>query len=124
MSFLTTVAYDDSDVIVYVDNVKVGLVRSITEYVKTEMLPLKAFGETQPVSVSPGGKSYEVVLTRQESQDGLSFSLFDDFTLRLKRARSVVVYTRCRVKSDEIVRTAGEPMLEKITLTAEGRKEV
>ena len=50
--------------------------------------------------------------------------MIDEFTLRVKRAYSVVTYSKCRLKSVEIERRAGEPLLEKITLTAEGRKEV
>lgn len=124
MAFIQTVAYSDSDAAIYVNNLKVALVRSITEFVKCELHELKAIGETQPVSVTAGGKSFEVVLTREESNDAINFPMLDEFTLRVKRAHSVVTYTKCRLKSVEIERRAGEPLLEKITLTAEGRKEV
>lgn len=124
MAFIQTVAYSDSDAAIYVNNLKVALVRSITELVKTELHELKAIGETQPVSVMAGGKSFEVVLTREESNDAIIFPMLDEFTLRVNRAHSVVTYTKCRLKSVEIERRAGEPLLEKITLTAEGRKEV
>lgn len=124
MAFIQTVAYSDSDAAIYVNNLKVALVRSITEFVKTELHELKAIGETQPVSVTAGGKSFEVVLTREESNDAIIFPMLDEFTLRVKRAHSVVTYTKCRLKSVEIEHRAGEPLLEKITLTAEGRKEV
>ena len=124
MAFVQTVAYEDSDAAIYVNSLKVALVRSITEYVKTETHELKAFGETQPVSVTAAGRSFEVVLTREESNDAIIFPMLDEFTLRVKRAHSVVTYSRCRCKSIEIERRAGEPLLEKITLTAESRKEV
>ena len=75
-------------------------------------------------SGTAGGKSFEVVLTREESNDAIIFPMLDEFTLRVKRAYSVVTYSKCRLKSVEIERRAGEPLLEKITLTAEGRKEV
>lgn len=124
MAFTQTVAYSDSDAAIYVNNLRVALVRSITERVKTELHELKAIGEAQPVSITAGGKSFEVVLTREESNDAIIFPMFDEFTLRVKRAYSVVTYSKCRLKSVEIERRAGEPLLEKITLTAEGRKEV
>lgn len=124
MAFTQTVAYSDSDAAIYVNNLRVALVRSITERVKTELHELKAIGEAQPVSITAGGKSFEVVLTRQESNDAIIFPMLDEFTLRVKRAYSVVTYSKCRLKSVEIERRAGEPLLEKIALTAEGRKEV
>lgn len=124
MAFTQTVAYSDSDEAIYVNNLRVALVRSITERVKTELHELKAIGEAQPVSITAGGKSFEVVLTREESNDAIIFPMLDEFTLRVKRAYSVVTYSKCRLKSVEIERRAGEPLLEKITLTAEGRKEV
>lgn len=124
MAFTQTVAYSDSDAAIYVNNFRVALVRSITERVKTELHELKAIGEAQPVSITAGGKSFEVVLTREESNDAIIFPMLDEFTLRVKRAYSVVTYSKCRLKSVEIERRAGEPLLEKITLTAEGRKEV
>lgn len=124
MAFTQTVAYSDSDAAIYVNNLRVALVRSITERVKTELHELKAIGEAQPVSITAGGKSFEVVLTREESNDAIIFQMLDEFTLRVKRAYSVVTYSKCRLKSVEIERRAGEPLLEKITLTAEGRKEV
>lgn len=124
MAFTQTVAYSDSDAAIYVNNLRVALVRSITECVKTELHELKAIGEAQPVSITAGGKSFEVVLTREESNDAIIFPMLDEFTLRVKRAYSVVTYSKCRLKSVEIERRAGEPLLEKITLTAEGRKEV
>lgn len=124
MAFIQTVAYSDSDAAIYVNNLRVALVRSITERVKTELRELKAIGEAQPVSITAGGKSFEVVLTREESNDAIIFPMLDEFTLRVKRAYSVVTYSKCRLKSVEIERRAGEPLLEKITLTAEGRKEV
>nr|DAG64205.1 MAG TPA: tail tube protein [Caudoviricetes sp.] len=124
MAFTQTVAYSDSDAAIYVNNLRVALVRSITERVKTELHELKAIGEAQPVSITAGGKSFEVVLTREESNDAIIFPMLDEFTLRVKRAYSVVTYSKCRLKSVEIERRAGEPLLEKITLTAEGRKEV
>ena len=121
MAFTQTVAYSDSDAAIYVNNLRVALVRSITERVKTELHELKAIGEAQPVSITAG---FEVVLTREESNDAIIFPMLDEFTLRVKRAYSVVTYSKCRLKSVEIERRAGEPLLEKITLTAEGRKEV
>lgn len=124
MAFTQTVAYSDSDAAIYVNNLRVALVRSITERVKTELHELKAIGEAQPVSITAGGKSFEVVLTREESNDAIIFPMLDEFTLRVKRSYSVVTYSKCRLKSVEIERRAGEPLLEKITLTAEGRKEV
>lgn len=124
MAFTQTVAYSDSDAAIYVNNLRVALVRSITERVKTELHELKAIGEAQPVSITAGGKSFEVVLTREESNDAIIFPMLDEFTLRVKRAYSVVTYSKCRLKSVEIERRADEPLLEKITLTAEGRKEV
>ena len=124
MAFTQTVAYSDSDAAIYVNNLRVALVRSITERVKTELHELKAIGEAQPVSITVGGKSFEVVLTREESNDAIIFPMLDEFTLRVKRAYSVVTYSKCRLKSVEIERRAGEPLLEKITLTAEARKEV
>ncbi len=124
MAFTQTVAYSDSDAAIYVNNLRVALVRSITERVKTELHELKAIGEAQPVSITAGGKSFEVVLTREESNDAIIFPMLDEFTLRVKRAYSVVTYSKCRLKSVEIERRAGEPLLEKIMLTAEGRKEV
>lgn len=124
MAFTQTVAYSDSDAAIYVNNLRVALVRSITERVKTELHELKAIGEAQPVSITAGGKSFEVVLTREESNDAIIFPMLDEFTLRVKRAYSVVTYSKCRLKSVEIERRAGEPLLEKITLTAESRKEV
>lgn len=124
MAFTQTVAYSDSDAAIYVNNLRVALVRSITERVKTELHELKAIGEAQPVSITAGSKSFEVVLTREESNDAIIFPMLDEFTLRVKRAYSVVTYSKCRLKSVEIERRAGEPLLEKITLTAEGRKEV
>ncbi len=124
MAFTQTVAYSDSDAAIYVNNLRVALVRSIKERVKTELHELKAIGEAQPVSITAGGKSFEVVLTREESNDAIIFPMLDEFTLRVKRAYSVVTYSKCRLKSVEIERRAGEPLLEKITLTAEGRKEV
>lgn len=124
MAFIQTVAYSDSDAAIYVNNLRVALVRSITERVKTELYEIKAIGEAQPVSVTAGGKSFEVVLTREESNDAIIFPMLDEFTLRVKRAYSVVTYSKCRLKSAELERRAGEPLLEKITLTAEGRKEV
>lgn len=124
MAFTQTVAYSDSDAAIYVNNLRVALVRSITERVKTELHELKAIGEAQPVSITAGGKSFEVVLTREESNDAIIFPMLDEFTLRVKRAYSVVTYSKCHLKSVEIERRAGEPLLEKITLTAEGRKEV
>lgn len=124
MAFTQTVAYSDSDAAIYVNNLRVALVRSLTERVKTELHELKTIGEAQPVSITAGGKSFEVVLTREESNDAIIFPMLDEFTLRVKRAYSVVTYSKCRLKSVEIERRAGEPLLEKITLTAEGRKEV
>lgn len=124
MAFTQTVAYSDSDAAIYVNNLRVALVRSINERVKTELHELKAIGEAQPVSITAGGKSFEVVLTREESNDAIIFPMLDEFTLRVKRAYSVVTYSKCRLKSVEIERRAGEPLLEKITLTAEARKEV
>ena len=55
MSYIRSIAYTDSDVQVFANNVQIALVRSITENVKTRMYPLKAFGELQPLSVIPGG---------------------------------------------------------------------
>ena len=58
MAFTQTVAYSDSDAAIYVNNLRVALVRSITERVKTELHELKAIGEAQPVSITAGGKSF------------------------------------------------------------------
>lgn len=124
MSYIRSIAYTDSDVQVFANNVQIALVRSITENVKTQMYPLKAFGEPQPLSVTPGGRSYEIVLTREESADGVDFTLLDEFSLNLKKPASVIVYSNCRLESAEIVRKAGEPLVEKLRFTAEGRKEV
>ena len=124
MSYIRSIAYTDSDVQVFANNVQIALVRSITENVKTRMYPLKAFGELQPLSVIPGGRSYEIVLTREESADGVDFTLLDEFDLNLKKAAGVIVYSNCRLESTEIVRKAGEPLIEKLRFTAEGRKEV
>ena len=81
-------------------------------------------GELQPLSVIPGGRSYEIVLTREESADGVDFTLLDEFDLNLKKSAGVIVYSNCRLESTEIVRKAGEPLIEKLRFTAEGRKEV
>ena len=124
MSYIRSIAYTDSDVQVFANNVQIALVRSITENVKTRMYPLKAFGELQPLSVIPGGRSYEIVLTREESADGVDFTLLDEFDLHLKKSAGVIVYSNCRLESTEIVRKAGEPLIEKLRFTAEGRKEV
>lgn len=124
MSFIRTLEYKDSDATVFANNVKIALVRSIIESVKIQMYPLKAFGEPQELSRTPGSRSYEIVLTREESGDAVDFTLLDDFNLNLKKLGSVVVYSKCRLKSTEIVRQAGEPLVEKLTFTAEGRKEV
>ena len=53
----------------------------------------------------------------------MDFSAFDSFTLRVKKAHGITVYSRCRCKSIETEREAGEPMVEIITLSAAGRKE-
>ncbi len=124
MSYIRSIAYTDTDVQVFANNVQIALVRSIIENVKTQMYPLKAFGEPQPLSVTPGGRSYEIVLTREESADGVDFTLLDEFDLSLKKSSSVIVYSNCRLESAEIVRKAGEPLVEKLRFTAEGRKEV
>lgn len=124
MSYIRSIAYTDSDVQVFANNVQIALVRSITENVKTRMYPLKAFGELQPLSVIPGGRSYEIVLTREESADGVDFTLLDEFDLNFKKSAGVIVYSNCRLESTEIVRKAGEPLIEKLRFTAEGRKEV
>ena len=124
MSYIRSIAYTDSDVQVFANNVQIALVRSITENVKTRMYPLKAFGELQPLSVIPGGRSYEIVLTREESADGVDFTLLDEFDLNLKKSAGVIVHSNCRLESTEIVRKAGEPLIEKLRFTAEGRKEV
>ena len=123
MSFIKTVAYDDNDAAFFVNNLKIGLVRSARESIKTEIYPLRCFGEAEPSEFANGSKSYEIVLKREQSGDAIDFAMYDEFTLRIKRANSIVVYDSCRCKSIEIERMAGEPMLEVITLTAAGRKE-
>lgn len=124
MGFIQTVAYSDSDAAIFLNNYKIGLVRSVKELAKTELYPQRAFGESGPISTAVGDKSYEIVITREQSEDAVDFSVFDSFTLRVKKAYGVVVYSRCRCKSIETERTAGEPMVEVITVSAAGRKEV
>ena len=97
--------------------------RSVKELAKTEFYPHRAFGECAPISTAAGNKSYEIVITREQSEDAVDFSVFDSFTLRVKKAHGITVYSRCRCKSIETEREAGEPMVEIITLSAAGRKE-
>lgn len=123
MSFIQTVAYGESDAAIFLNNYKIGLVRSVKELAKTEFYPHRAFGECAPISTAAGNKSYDIVITREQSDDAVDFSAFDSFTLRVKKAHGITVYSRCRCKSIETEREAGEPMVEIITLSAAGRKE-
>ena len=123
MSFIKCIAYDGNAAF-FVDGIKLGLVRSAREYIKTEVYPIRAFGEPEGSSAAAAGKSYEIVIEREEAEDAVNFAIYDEFTLRLKRGNDAVVYGSCRCKSIEIKHTAGEPRVEVITLTATSRKEV
>lgn len=106
MSFIQTVAYGESDAAIFLNNYKIGLVRSVKELDKTEFYPHRAFGECAPISTAAGNKSYEIVITREQSEDAVDFSAFDSFTLRVKKAHGITVYSRCRCKS---MRPSGKP---------------
>ena len=99
MSFIQTVAYGESDAAIFLNNYKIGLVRSVKELAKTEFYLHRAFGECAPISTAAGNKSYEIVITREQSEDAVDFSAFDSFTLRVKKAHGITVYSRCRCKS-------------------------
>lgn len=92
MSFIQTVAYGESDAAIFLNNYKIGLVRSVKELAKTEFYPHRVFGECAPISTAAGNKSYEIVITREQSDDAVDFSAFDSFTLRVKK-HTVLRYT-------------------------------
>ena len=77
MSFIKTVAYDDSDAAFFANNLKIGLVRSARESIKTEIYPLRCFGEAEPSEFTNGSKSYEIVLKREQSGDAIDFAMYD-----------------------------------------------
>lgn len=124
MSYIKTVAYTDSDAAFYVNSTRIGLVRSAVEKKITELYPLRSFGDAEPAALAKGRVSYEIVLRREQSDDLLEFTMYDNFNLYVKRAHNTVCYGSCRCKEIITERTAGEPMVEVITVSAASRKEV
>lgn len=124
MSYIKTVAYTDSDAAFYVNSHRIGLVRSAVEKTITELYPLRSFGDVEPAALGRGNISYEIELRREQSDDMLEFSMYDNFNLYIKRAHTTVCYGSCRCKLIQTERTAGEPMIEVATISAASRKEV
>lgn len=123
MSYIKCVAYKESDADFFVNLQRVGLVRSAAERTVNELYPLRAFGDAEPSAMGKAGESYEIVIRREQSEDLVDFSKIDNFTLHIKRAHSLVEYGSCRCKEIQTEHTAGEPMVEVITVSAASRKE-
>lgn len=123
MSYIKTVAYKD-DATYFVDELKIGMLRSAKEIAVTPPLEVKAFGETEPVCLANGTASYEIVLKREQSGDIIDFARLGEFTLNVETEHGGVVYGSCRCRKIETERNVGQPMLEVITITAKSRKEV
>ena len=127
---MTTVGYPtSSDIYLEVNGQKVAVVQSYTAQSTRTAIPVKAFGEAEPVATISGGDSHTVELTRlyatdKAIADGIRFHELDDFSLVIVKEDRKIIYSGCRWSSISENGELGTMVLERVTLVAAKRLEV
>lgn len=113
--------YPVNDAVFLVNGVKLALVQSAKERIISENMPIVAFGDSEPSAVHCK-KCYEIEIVRNITANEIDFSWRGDFTLTVRKPHNSIEYTRCRCTKIETERREGEPVTEKVIITAGGRE--
>lgn len=113
--------YPVNNALFLVDGVKLALVQSAKERIISENMPIVAFGDSEPSAVHCK-KCYEIEIVRNITANEIDFSWRGDFTLTVRKPHNSIEYTRCRCTKIETERREGEPVTEKVIITAGGRE--